>query len=115
MLCGSQEYDLFKITPGYIGVVEIFWHDWSDSQLHTTSERGSQLSGDNWIFSHNKQEETKVLLRENSNWGKTRGEGREFTIVFQGYSGSTKYYSLYHFSGLLLLMDLHVHKYPVAL
>ena len=43
----------------YQFMVEIFWHDWSDSQLNTTSERGSQLSGDNWRFQHSKQTETE--------------------------------------------------------
>jgi len=48
----------------FISVVEIFLYDWLDSQPHITSERVSQLLGDNWIFQHSKQAETEDFYVE---------------------------------------------------
>jgi len=97
--------------------VKIFWHNWSDSRPHTTSEWVSRFFYDNWRFQHSKQTETEDFYLK-TQIGKNHGDEGEKAL----YMVSKLQWILWNFLTFATYlmqspfsMDLRVHKYSVAL
>jgi len=85
------------------GVVEIFWHNWSDSRPHTTNECVSRFFCDNWRFQHSKQTEIEDFYMK-TQIEKTAGRERSH-YGLKNTMNSSEYSCVYNFSDVIPFLD----------
>ena len=86
--------------------MEIFWHNWLDSQPHTTSERVSQLSVIIEDFNTVNRRRQKIFMWK-PKLKKTTGRMERIHYSIPRFNGFVEYYHLYNFlDPLFASMDI---------